>query len=187
MFLWTVAIYFSKAKGWGVGFDGNHTLICHMGIGTNISVMVIQKLMNRWCTMFRLVMRAINCPEVFLAEKHWVTSMAEMVRFARTGGEANAIAIRIARAASEKTMAIWVISGWHDCTSKFGKWWKSRWPPSSGLEPKGVPRNLWGTVYPFRYNEIKELETLVIAWNWSHQDGGFKNEGPEPISETGSE
>ena len=47
-------------------------------------------------------MSTLNCPEeVYLAEK--LVEMhpwADMVRFARSGGEANAIAIRIARAAS---------------------------------------------------------------------------------------
>ena len=38
-----------------------------------------------------------------------------MVRFARTGGEANAISIRIARAASSRdTIAICGYHGWHD-------------------------------------------------------------------------
>ena len=38
-----------------------------------------------------------------------------MVKFARTGGEANAISIRIARAASNKdTVAICGYHGWHD-------------------------------------------------------------------------
>ena len=40
---------------------------------------------------------------------------ADMVRLARTGGEANAIAIRIARAASAKSkVAICGYHGWHD-------------------------------------------------------------------------
>ena len=60
----------------------------------------------------------LNCPEeVWLAEK--LVAMhpwAEMVRFARTGGEANAIAIRIARAATGRdTVAICGYHGWHDC------------------------------------------------------------------------
>ena len=46
----------------------------------------------------------LNCPEeVELAEELInMNPWAGMVRFARTGGEANAIAIRIARAASSK-------------------------------------------------------------------------------------
>ena len=49
-------------------------------------------------------MTTLNCPEeVYLAEKLVeINPWADMVRFARSGGEANSIAIRIARAASGK-------------------------------------------------------------------------------------
>ena len=54
--------------------------------------------------------------EVFLAEK--LISMhpwAQMVHFARSGGEANAIAVRIARAATNKHKVIVCgYHGWHD-------------------------------------------------------------------------
>ena len=40
---------------------------------------------------------------------------SDMVKFARTGGEANSIAIRIARSASKKDkVAICGYHGWHD-------------------------------------------------------------------------
>jgi len=49
-----------------------------------------------------------------------------------------------------------------------------------GLAPKGVPKNLRGTVFPFNYNNYEELETLVNA----HDIGVIKmevvrNKGPE--------
>ena len=49
-------------------------------------------------------MSTLNCPEeVFLAERLIALHpWSDMVRFARTGGEANAIAVRIARAAVGK-------------------------------------------------------------------------------------
>ena len=62
-------------------------------------------------------MSTFNCPEeVFLAEKLVeLNPWADMVRFARSGGEANAIAIRIARAATGKdNVAICGYHGWHD-------------------------------------------------------------------------
>ena len=48
-------------------------------------------------------MCTLNCPEeVLLAERLVdIHPWADMVRFARSGGEANAIAIRIARAATD--------------------------------------------------------------------------------------
>ena len=58
----------------------------------------------------------LNCPEeVLLAERLIEINPADMVRFARTGGEANAIAVRIARAVSGKDkVAICGYHGWHD-------------------------------------------------------------------------
>lgn len=89
---------------------------------------------------------------------------SEMVRFARTGGEANAIAIRIARAASGRgKVAICGYHGWHD-------WYLSANLSGTknldghllpGLEPNGVPRDLEGTVIPFYYNDIGSLERIL--------------------------
>ena len=111
-------------------------------------------------------MSTLNCPEeVFLAEKLVeIHPWADMVRLARSGGEANAIAIRIARAATgREKVAVCGYHGWHD-------WYLSANLADNrhldghlipGLEPRGVPRNLRGTVFPFRYNQFEELETLV--------------------------
>jgi glutamate-1-semialdehyde 2,1-aminomutase len=76
-------------------------------------------------------MSTFNCPEeVFLAEKLVeLHPWADMVRFARSGGEANAIAIRIARAATGKdNVAICGYHGWHD-------WYLSR-PGAAGSTAK---------------------------------------------------
>jgi glutamate-1-semialdehyde 2,1-aminomutase len=92
-----------------------------------------------------------------------------MVKFARSGGEANAVAIRIARAASQKdNIAICGYHGWHD-------WYLSTNLNSdsnnldehllSGLSTKGVPKALKGTVYPFSYNNFEELEEIVETKN----------------------
>lgn len=180
--------YFSKAKGCKVwDLDGNeYTDISIMGIGTNIlgygndevDAAVIKSVQNG-------NMSTLNCPEeVYLAEKLVeLHPWAEMVRFARSGGEANAIAIRIARAASGKDkVAICGYHGWHD-------WYLSVNLSDNenldghllpGLDPNGVPRNLKNTVFPFNYNNFEELEKLV-----SQQEIGIikmevsRNKGPE--------
>ena len=161
--------YYSKSKGCKVwDLDGNEFVdMSIMGIGTNIlgyghpevdeAVMKVLQSGN---------MSTFNCPEeVYLAEK--LVDMhpwASMVRFARSGGEANAIAIRIARAASGKhKIAICGYHGWHD-------WYLSTnlSDDSSldghllpGLDPKGVPRSLIDTTIPFQYNNFSELEEIV--------------------------
>jgi len=161
--------YFSKSKGCKVwDLDGNEYIdMSIMGIGTNIlgyghpevdeAVIKAVKDGN---------MATLNCPEeVYLAEK--LVEMhpwADMVRFARAGGEINSIAVRIARASTGRDkIAICGYHGWHD-------WYLSTNLNSdknldgyllSGLQPNGVPRGLTGTTLPFNYNDIQQLEQLV--------------------------
>jgi glutamate-1-semialdehyde 2,1-aminomutase len=161
--------YFTKAKGCMVwDLDGNRFVdMSIMGIGTNILGYghpdVDNAVMN---TVALGNMSTFNCPEeVYLAEKLVeIHPWADMVRFARTGGEANAIAIRIARAASGRDcIAICGYHGWHDwyLSANLGgnKGLDGHLLP--GLKPNGVPRNLKDTVFPFSYNCFSELENLV--------------------------
>ena len=112
--------YFSKAKGCEVwDLDGNKYLdMSIMGIGTNTLGYGNEEVDNAVRSVIdKGNMSTLNCPEeVWLAEKLIeINPWADMVRFARTGGEANAIAIRIARAATGKDkVAICGYHGWHD-------------------------------------------------------------------------
>jgi len=161
--------YFSKAKGCLVwDLDGNELIdMSIMGIGTNtlgygndkVDAAVME-------TIKKGNMSTLNCPEeVYLAEKLIeINPWADMVRFARSGGEANSIAIRIARAASGKdNVAICGYHGWHDwylsANHNQGDDLSSHLLP--GLNPNGVPKNLKNTVYPFNYNNYDELLTIV--------------------------
>ena len=108
----------------------------------------------------------LNCPEeVYLAERLVeLHPWADMARFARSGGEANAIAIRIARAASGRhKVAFCGYHGWHDwyLAANLADADRLDGHLLPGLEPNGVPSNLRGTVYPFRYNRIDELQALL--------------------------
>jgi glutamate-1-semialdehyde 2,1-aminomutase len=111
-------------------------------------------------------MSTLNCPEeVYLAERLVeLHPWADMVRFARSGGEANAIVIRIARAAAGKDkVAICGYHGWHDwyLSANLGDEKNLAGHLLPGLEPNGVPQNLRGTVFPFSYNNFQELEEIV--------------------------
>jgi len=180
--------YYSKAKGCTVwDMDGNpYTDMCIMGIGTNIlgyghpevdaAVLDAVKSGN---------MSTLNCPEeVYLAERLVdMHSFADMARFCRSGGEANAVAIRIARAAAGKDkVAFCGYHGWHDwyLAANLGDGETLAGHLLPGLEPKGVPQDLAGSVLPFNYNCFEELEALVDA----HEIGVIKmevsrNEGPK--------
>lgn len=180
--------YFSKAKGCQVwDLDGNmYTDMSIMGIGTNVlgyGHPEVDAAVR--ATVDAGNMSTFNCPEeVYLAEKLIeLHPWADMVRFARSGGEANAIAIRIARAASGRDkIAVCGYHGWHDwyLSANLGDDENLAGHLLPGLDPKGVPQSLRGTVFPFNYNNFAELEALVN----NHDIGVIKmevvrNKGPE--------
>ena len=180
--------YFSKAKGCKVwDLDGNEYIdMCIMGIGTNIlgyGHSEVDAAVQQAVSAGN--MSTFNCPEeVYLAEKLIeLHPWAHMARLARSGGEANALAIRIARAATGKDkVAICGYHGWHDwyLSVNLGDDAGLDGHLLPGLQPNGVPRNLKGTVFPFNYNNYAELEALVNT-----QDIGVikmevvRNMGPE--------
>ena len=180
--------YFSKAKGCKVwDMDGKpYTDMSIMGIGTNILGYGHPEVDNAvQQTVVAGNMSTFNCPEeVYLAEKLVeLHPWADMVRLARSGGEANAIAIRIARAASGRDkVAVCGYHGWHDwyLSANLGDDEKLAGHLLPGLDPKGVPQNLRGTVFAFSYNDYEELLNLVNT----HDIGVIKmevvrNKGPE--------
>lgn len=180
--------YFSKAKGCKVwDLDGKeYTDMSIMGIGTNILGYGHPEVDNAVrATIDHGNMSTLNCPEeVYLAEKLVeIHPWADMVRFARSGGEANAIAIRIARAASGRDkVAFCGYHGWHDwyLAANLGDETNLAGHLLPGLEPNGVPHNLRDTIFPFNYNRFEELEDLVNS-----KDIGVikmevsRNRGPE--------
>jgi len=161
--------YFSKAKGCKVwDLDGKEYIdMSIMGIGTNTLGYGNDEVDNAVIeTVKKGNMSTFSCPEeVMLAEKLvQINPWADMVRFARSGGEANSIAIRIARAASGKDkVAICGYHGWHDwylaANHNEGDELSGHLLP--GLSPNGVPKNLKDTVYPFNYNNYEELLSIV--------------------------
>ena len=111
-------------------------------------------------------MSTLNCPEeVYLAETLIeIHQWADMVRFARSGGEANAIAIRIARAATGRDkVAVCGYHGWHDwyLATNLGDNSGLEEHLLPGLNPNGVPKGLEGTVKPFSYNQLNEIKEIV--------------------------
>ena len=112
--------YFSKTKGINV-WDLNKSKFLDMstmGVGTNLLGYSIKQIDNAVIeTIKKGNLSTLNCPEeVNLSEKllelhPWFGK----VKFARTGGEANSIAIRVARSNTKKqNVAICGYHGWHD-------------------------------------------------------------------------
>ena len=161
--------YYEKAKGCRVwDLDGNkYTDMSYMGIGASILGYADKDVDSAVKTAVdKGSMCTLNCPEeVELAELLCkLHPWAEMVRYARTGGEAMAIAVRIARAKTGKDLILFCgYHGWHD-------WYLSANLADNkaldghllpGLKPKGVPRVLKNSAIPFSYNNIKGFLSLV--------------------------
>ena len=172
--------YYKKASGINIwDLDGKkYRDLSLMGVGCNIMGYSNKKIDNA-------VIRALkkgnsstinSFEEVKLCEKLLsLHKWADMAKLAKTGGEASAMAIRIARAASGKDkIAFCGYHGWHD-------WYlsaniKNKNNLSShlmaGLEAKGVPKNLKNTAFPFTYNNIDELNNIIK----NHDIGAIKME-----------
>lgn len=117
-------------------------------------------------------MCTLNSPaEVELADRLCtIHPWAEKVRYARTGGEAMAIAVRVARAHTRRgIVAFCGYHGWSDwyLAANLGQSDALNGHLLPGLDPDGVPRALLGSSLPFRYNQIGALEQIVA----SHRSG----------------
>ena len=111
-------------------------------------------------------MCTLNAPEeVYLAQKLIdLHPWAGGVRYAKAGGEAMALASRIARAYTKKDIILFCgYHGWHDWYLSANLSNKNALNDQhiAGLEPLGVPSGLAGTNLPFHYNNINEFDALM--------------------------
>lgn len=161
--------YFKQAKGSHViDLDGNEYIDCSIcGIGTtvlgycddDVNRAVIDVITSGSAT-------TLNPPEeVELAEKLLeLHPWAEMARFARSGGEAMAVAVRIARTYTQKDKILFCgYHGWFDwyLAANLGKKDALDKMWIAGLPPNGVPKGLTGTAIPFMFNDIESLKNAV--------------------------
>ena len=161
--------YYSKAKGVNIwDLDGNKYLDFSIGgIGANIlgyaDDYVDSSVIN---AIKEGSSSSLNCyEEIDLANLMIsIHPWAEMFRYTRSGGEAMALAVRIARAHTNKGLVLFCgYHGWHD-------WYLSANIADGdnlsehllqGLSPRGVPTSLEGSSIPFKYNDINSLIELV--------------------------
>ena len=111
-------------------------------------------------------MATLNCPQEVELAKELIKlhPWSAMARLARSGGEACAVAVRIARAASGKDkVAFCGYHGWHDwyLSSNVSQARNLDGQLLPGLKPRGVPRALKDTALPFHYNSLEELQKLA--------------------------
>ena len=164
--------YFTKAKNSSVwDLKGNKYFDIFCAVGTSILGYSNANVNNSVSAIIQKGnMTSLNCPEeVYLSEKilkqhPW----ASMSKFTRGGGEANAVAIRIARSnTKKKNIAFCGYHGWHD-------WYLSANINSkknldqhlmSGLNYDGIPESLKNTSFPFPYNDFSYLVKLIAKKN----------------------
>jgi glutamate-1-semialdehyde 2,1-aminomutase len=161
--------YYSRAKGAEIwDLDGRKFIdMSYSGIGSCVLGYADADVDESVLAAIRAgSMSTLNCPEEveladLLCELHpW----AEMVRYARSGGEAVAMAVRIARACSgRQKVAFCGYHGWHDWylaanLSGQGALDSHLLP---GLKPAGVPQCLAGTAVPFHYNRLDQLQEII--------------------------
>lgn len=161
--------YFREARGCEIwDLDGKHYYdMSHNGVGScllgyadpDVSRAVIDRIQKgSMCTL--------NAPEeVDLADALCaIHPWAEQVRFARCGGETCAIAARIARATTDRSViAICGYHGWQDwyLAANLGEEDALRGHLLPGLDPLGVPRELRGTALTFPYGNRAALDATL--------------------------
>jgi glutamate-1-semialdehyde 2,1-aminomutase len=161
-------VFFSRSTGCEVwDINGRKYIDCAGGIGAvllgyadkEVTASITRRI------MLGTYSSLVNPQESELAEKLLqLHPWAGKVRYARTGGEAMAIAVRIARAASGKSgIAFCGYHGWHDwyLAANLGEAGALDGHLLPGLQPKGVPRELAGTAVPFRYNDWTSFEKAI--------------------------
>lgn len=183
--------YYSKAKGCEVwDLDGVHYYdFAQMGVGSctlgyannNVDNAVKYAVDNgSMCSLN-------SYEEIELAEK--LTELhpwAECARFARSGGEACAIAVRIARAATGRgKVAFCGYHGWSDwyISANIGDTTKLDEQLLPGLKPSGVPRELYDTAIPFMYNDIDSLREIIDKYNGEFAAIIMEPRRGEPVKE----
>ena len=161
--------YYKKAKGCNIWDLDNvkYLDVNLMGVGTNILGYANSKIDNSVIESLKNGnMSSLNCyEEIELSEKLLsLNSWASKIKFAKTGGEANAIAIRIARSFSKtEKIAICGYHGWHDwyLSSNLNQKHNLSGHLLDGFYTSGVPNSLKNTVFPFEYNKIDQFKKIV--------------------------
>ena len=161
--------YFKKSKDcylWDL--KNKKYLDMIFAVGTNVLGYNYKKLDNRIKqTISYGNMSTLNSyEEVLLAEELLkINKWAGKVKFARSGGEANSISIRIARAYNKKkqNVAACGYHGWHDwyLSSNLSNKENLDYYISKNIKINGVNKKLKNTVFLFKYNDHKRLEYLL--------------------------
>ncbi len=161
--------YFQKAKGVTVwDLDGKKYIdMAQMGIGSSIlgySNKSVNFEVNK--AIKKGVSTTLNSREEYTLARKLLSLNKDFssVKFARSGGEALAMAVRIARAYyKDAKIAFSGYHGWFDWYLATNLQNKSNLNNHllPGLSTKGVPSSLKGSIYPFSYDDVKDFQKLT--------------------------
>ncbi len=162
-------IFYKKAKGCEIidKYNKRYLDFCLMGVGTNILGYSNKNINSK-------LKKVIDDSNVSTLNSEYNIKLSNKLLslhkwasksfFARTGAEANAIALRISRAHTKKDeVAICGYHGWHD-------WYLSSNITNKknldqillpGLSTIGIPKKLQGISHPFKYNDIESLTKII--------------------------
>jgi len=161
--------YFESASGISIVDTDNVKFddFCYMGVGTNILGYANSEVnLEVLSAVKKGNISSLNCVEEVELAQNLISlhNWSGKVLFARTGGEAASIAVRIARAASGKDkVALCGYHGWHDwyMATNLSEDNSLEKHLLEGLPVKGVPKNLTGSVVSFPYNNISKLKEII--------------------------
>tara|TARA_B100000963_G_scaffold224464_2_gene195675 strand:- start:1330 stop:3357 length:2028 start_codon:yes stop_codon:yes gene_type:complete len=158
--------YFNKAKGCYVWDLNNKKYIdlCMMGVGTSLLGYAnskidkaVKKRIDNGIVSTLNSKEDITLAEMLIKLDPW----SDMVKFARSGGEALAISIRLARSYSKKLKILFCgYHGWHDwyLSANVGDNKRLDKHLISNLKVNGVPKILKNSSCPFNYNDISDFK-----------------------------
>ena len=161
--------YYQKAKGVEIWDLNNNKFIdmsimgvgtCTLGYADEDVNKAVKNVIDNGSMSTLNTPEEVELAELLLKLHPW----AKAVRYARTGGEAMSIAVRIGRAFTKKEkVAVCGYHGWHDwyLASNLADNSNLDGHLMKGLDPSGVPRCLLKTSFPFEYNNIEKLKTIV--------------------------
>lgn len=160
--------YFSRCKGADVwDLDGRRYTDFTGGVGAillghadaDVNAAVHRRVnLGSYCTLASP--DEVALADLLLGLHPW----AGKVRYARGGGEALGLAVRIARAATGRSgIAFCGYHGWSDwyLAANLGNDAALDGHLLPGLQPLGVPRELAGTAVPFRYNDAESFRAAM--------------------------
>lgn len=160
--------YFVKAKGISIWdkYGSKYLDMSNMGVGSCVLGYAFKPVDRAVRKIIRNGVQStlIASQEMELANRLLdIHKWADMARFARSGGEAMSVAVRIARVATGKEKVLFSgYHGWNDwyLAANLADEDQLQNVLLPGLSARGVPKGLAGSAIPFEFNNLEMFERV---------------------------